>query len=698
MGEIMVSSEEEEEVKTVSETEKENGELEVNTTKKKKRTPGSCASGEVVKWERFLPRLALRVLLVEADDSTRQIIAALLRKCSYRVAAVPDGLKAWEMLKGRPHNVDLILTEVDLPSISGFALLTLIMEHEICKSIPVIMMSSQDSISTVYKCMLRGAADYLVKPIRRNELRNLWQHVWRRQSSIVGGNSPLDESVGQKKVEATSENNAASNHSSGCSAGVQKNKEQTEKGSETQSSCTKPEMEAESGHLENMQEFSHLIKGKSQPSESQKHEALASFNQKLLMHEMKTGVAVACKDAYTTSVYKGVELESQRRDTNILVEAGDALDDSPREAIDFIGTFNKNWNSSSINSTSKFDSSPHLDLSLRRSNPNALENHVAQERPTLWHPNSSAFTRYTSKLSQPLHSTWTSGSDQKKESVSNSEKMLSNIISEYNSDTPSPTPTSQRNMIPLTTGALGQLKQTEVTASCTQQRVFPVPVPVKGIRLNNLCNGYNSLIPPIFCPQSSFSQVPSPSSANLQETAFSVNLFRHSSFETNSSGPLYDRLASNTNQSTDQPLHYLDQKLDSIEDQGYTSPTTDHSASSSFCNGSLSQLNGIAHGSTGASNGNVDQAPIARSTTESKNDDSFPSPGGNSHRSIQREAALMKFRLKRKDRCYEKKVRYESRKKLAEQRPRVKGQFVRQVQADPTHTEAERHYGNSSDG
>lgn len=43
-------------------------------------------------------------------------------------------------------------------------------------------------------------------------------------------------------------------------------------------------------------------------------------------------------------------------------------------------------------------------------------------------------------------------------------------------------------------------------------------------------------------------------------------------------------------------------------------------------------------------------------------------------------------------------VRYESRKKLAEQRPRVKGQFVRQVQADPMHTEAERHYGNSSDG
>lgn len=43
-------------------------------------------------------------------------------------------------------------------------------------------MSSQDSVNTVYKCMLKGAADYLVKPLRRNELRNLWQHVWRRQT------------------------------------------------------------------------------------------------------------------------------------------------------------------------------------------------------------------------------------------------------------------------------------------------------------------------------------------------------------------------------------------------------------------------------------------------------------------------------------------------------------------------------------
>ena len=131
-------------------------------------------------------------------------------------------------------------------------------------------MSSHDSISTVYKCMLRGAADYLVKPIRKNELRNLWQHVWRRQSvgllltffqffplfslqysefidnwlkfyimcllcqSTVGINGPQDESVAQQKVEATAENNDASIHSSGDTACIQRNKELIEKGSDAQ--------------------------------------------------------------------------------------------------------------------------------------------------------------------------------------------------------------------------------------------------------------------------------------------------------------------------------------------------------------------------------------------------------------------------------------------------------------------------------
>ena len=117
-------------------------------------------------------------------------------------------MKAWDILQEKSFNIDLVLTEVDLPLMSGFLLLSTIMEHDASKNIPVIsmsifscslsfnlinvttkfnavfchpVMSSHDSVSMVFKCMLKGAADFLVKPIRKNELRNLWQHVWRKQ-------------------------------------------------------------------------------------------------------------------------------------------------------------------------------------------------------------------------------------------------------------------------------------------------------------------------------------------------------------------------------------------------------------------------------------------------------------------------------------------------------------------------------------
>lgn len=40
--------------------------------------------GPVIQWDRFLPFRSLNVLLVEDDDSTRHVVSALLRNCSYQ--------------------------------------------------------------------------------------------------------------------------------------------------------------------------------------------------------------------------------------------------------------------------------------------------------------------------------------------------------------------------------------------------------------------------------------------------------------------------------------------------------------------------------------------------------------------------------------------------------------------------------------
>lgn len=532
-----------------------------------------CSNG-VVKWEKFLHKMQLRVLLVEADDSTRQIIAALLRKCNYRVAAIGDGLKAWEILKGRPHDIDLILTEVELPSISGFALLTLITEHEICKNIPVIMMSSNDSVSMVYKCMLRGAADFLVKPVRRNELRNLWQHFWRRKSSIGVRQSSQDETMATQKVEAISENNAASNHSlaSGYMAGIAGENNCVEIGSDSQSSCTKPDLEAQSAYTESL----------TQPKWNQAEDHLINLGS-------------GSKDGDAMNQIEEVEPKNHVEVSHPINEPSvkEPSVKSPREAIDLIAAFNNNskcsYSCSEIG-TNKFDSHPQLDLSLKRSHSTSPETQVNNERPVLNHSDLSAFSRYIHQPLQPHMST---------RNVSNQQKECGTNF--------------------------------DLTLPCPQQRVYPVQVPVKGIRFNNLPSGYGSILPPVFCTQSGPSPTPSPSSVDQ-----------------------------NAKNSTNQEQPKLD------------SSTTEQSTNSSFCNGAINSVGSLSIcGIDGSGNG--------------KNEDLF-ARDGSSQRSL-REAALNKFRMKRKDRCYEKKVRYESRKKLAEQRPRVKGQFVRQVQNDAFHAD-----------
>ncbi|XP_024954353.2 two-component response regulator-like APRR5 isoform X2 [Citrus sinensis] len=505
------------------------------------------------------------------------------------------------------------------------------MEHEICKNIPVIMMSSQDSVSTVYKCMMRGAADYLVKPVRRNELRNLWQHVWRRQSSMVSGNETQDESVGQQKIEATSENDAASNHSSGYMACIQSKGEFIEKGSDEQSSCTKPDFEAESAHVEDMRDMSRQLWGKSLQNDvkMQNHEARVNYGQKSLVPvtEAQGSEVAACKEANTRAHFdEDTELETHRSDVILTSEVCNVPVNSPRQVIDFMSTFN-NHKPPSNNGASKFDSSPQLDLSLRRTHPDGFENQVMERKFILRHSNASAFTRYTNKPSEPQHSSLSGVCNQQKEFETDSEKNFSNILTACNSYTPAATLSTQRSVNSLATG---HSKQSELAVSHPQQRPCPVPVSVK------------------------------------------VN-------------------------STNQAMHKLDHKLDSLEDLGHISPATDQSASSSFCNGAVSRLNSMGYGSACGSNSNLDQVTAGRAAAESKNEEGlFPSNGN--LRSIQREAALNKFRLKRKDRCYDKKVRYESRKKLAEQRPRVKGQFVRQVHSETLPLESENHSGNISDG
>ncbi|KAK9842574.1 hypothetical protein WJX81_006867 [Elliptochloris bilobata] len=126
----------------------------------------------------------LRILVVDASASA---LCALLQECGYEVTAVPTTTAALHLLKrqqarsGSPQ-YDLILKDHDLPASNACRLLRRLVEDETLKTVPVVVVSNSEDRDVMASCLQLGAADFLLKPLRANELRNLWARVywWRR--------------------------------------------------------------------------------------------------------------------------------------------------------------------------------------------------------------------------------------------------------------------------------------------------------------------------------------------------------------------------------------------------------------------------------------------------------------------------------------------------------------------------------------
>ncbi|XP_024980790.1 two-component response regulator-like APRR7 isoform X1 [Cynara cardunculus var. scolymus] len=206
--------------------------------------PQQQLQGSLVHWERFLHVRSIKVMLVEDDDCTRHIVTALLRNCNYEVIEAANGFQAWKILENLSNHIDIVLTEVVMPCLSGISLLCKIMCHKTRKNIPVIMMSSHDSMGLVFKCLSKGAVDFLVKPVRKNELKNLWQHVWRRCHSSSGSGSEsgtqAQKSVNSKSNLRYDDSGNKDGDENGSTSGG------SDDGSGTQSSWTKQAVEPES--------------------------------------------------------------------------------------------------------------------------------------------------------------------------------------------------------------------------------------------------------------------------------------------------------------------------------------------------------------------------------------------------------------------------------------------------------------------
>ncbi|KAL8142358.1 hypothetical protein V2J09_015390 [Rumex salicifolius] len=130
------------------------------------------------------------VLAVDDSLVDRKVIERLLKISSCKVTAVDSGMRALEFLgidneqekstDAERLKIDLIITDYCMPGMTGYDLLKKIKESSVFKEVPVVIMSSENVLTRIHRCLEEGADDFIVKPVKLSDVERLRDHLMVR--------------------------------------------------------------------------------------------------------------------------------------------------------------------------------------------------------------------------------------------------------------------------------------------------------------------------------------------------------------------------------------------------------------------------------------------------------------------------------------------------------------------------------------
>lgn len=107
------------------------------------------------------------ILIVDDEEALREALVKILEDDGYEVIAAESGERAIEILHDYP--VDLMLTDIRMPGMSGIDLLKKV--REIHHTLGVIILTGYGEIESYIEAMHFGALEYVSKPFKMNELK-----------------------------------------------------------------------------------------------------------------------------------------------------------------------------------------------------------------------------------------------------------------------------------------------------------------------------------------------------------------------------------------------------------------------------------------------------------------------------------------------------------------------------------------------
>jgi len=108
----------------------------------------------------------IRILVVDDDQDSVDLVEKILKKDGYRVVRLTDGRKVEEEL--RKNDIHLAVVDLKMPDISGLDVVDMIKHHD--SDCAVILMTGYATLDSAVSALRGGVVDYLRKPVREDEL------------------------------------------------------------------------------------------------------------------------------------------------------------------------------------------------------------------------------------------------------------------------------------------------------------------------------------------------------------------------------------------------------------------------------------------------------------------------------------------------------------------------------------------------
>ena len=118
---------------------------------------------------------ATRILIVDDSAVVRKSLTKLLEEAGAEVIAAEDGEKGLEVALSQ--SFDLIITDVEMPKLGGYTLCLKLKNNPATRSIPVIILSTQDSDEAIERGFQSGATAYISKSEAMTQLKKTIEKV-----------------------------------------------------------------------------------------------------------------------------------------------------------------------------------------------------------------------------------------------------------------------------------------------------------------------------------------------------------------------------------------------------------------------------------------------------------------------------------------------------------------------------------------